>query len=73
MVADRGQLAHLAFEQQPGVAGQQVGDPLRRSVGAMRGAEGVVDVELRQPRKRGGERRVVLGLAGLEAAVLEHT
>ena len=41
---DGGQLGDLALEQEPGVAGQEVGDALGAGVGAMGGAEGVVDM-----------------------------
>ena len=71
-VAHRGQLAHLALEQQPGVAGQQMGDALGRRVGAMRCAEGVVDVHVGQPGERRGQLGIVARLPRLEAAVLEH-
>ena len=69
---DRGQLGHLALEQEPGVAGQQVRDALGGGVGAVGGAEGVVDVEVGERGERLGELRVVLGLARLEADVLEQ-
>ena len=75
VVADRGQLAHLALEQQPGVAGQEVGDPLGARVGAVGGAEGVVDVEVgergeRRPRARGrsSSRRARSGCSRAAAA-----
>ena len=66
------QLVHLALEQQAGVAGQAVGDPLGAGVGAVGGAEGVVDVEVGEPGQRVGQLRIVLGLARLEADVLEQ-
>ena len=69
---DPGQLGQLALEQQPGVAGQQARDALGAGVGAVGGAEGVVDVEVGERGERLGELRVVLGLARLEADVLEQ-
>ena len=47
-------------------------DPLGRRVGAMRGAEGVVDVDVAEGREPARERRIVRLLARLEAHVLEH-
>ena len=72
VVADRGQLANLTLEQQARVAREQLRDPDRGRVGAVRGAEGVVDVEVGEPRQRRGQLRIVLRLSGLVAAVLEH-
>ena len=62
----------LALHQQPGVRRQQLGDPDGRGVRAMRGPERVVDVDVGIRRQRGGERRVVLLLLGMEAEVLEE-
>ena len=59
-------------QQQPGGAGQQVRDALGRGVRAVRGAEGVVDVDVGERRVALGELGVVLRLARLEADVLEH-
>ncbi len=47
-------------------------DPLGRSVGAMRGREGVVDIEIAELGEFGGESRIVLFLAFVEARVLEQ-
>ena len=69
---DGAQLADLALQQQSRVGGQQVRHTLRRRMGAVRGAESVVDVGIREPGQRSGQLRVVLGLPGLEAAVLEQ-
>ncbi len=49
-----------------------MGDALGRGVGAMGGAERVVHVEVRERREPTRKLGVVLGLARLEAAVLEH-
>jgi hypothetical protein len=49
-----------------------VGDPLGAGVGAVRGAERVVDVEVGEVGQRGGELRIVRLLLGVEAEVLEH-
>ena len=48
------------------------GDAVRRRLGAMRRAEGVVDVDVAQRRHLSRERVVVLLLALVEAAVLEQ-
>ena len=53
------------------MARQVLSDAVGRGVGAVGGSEGVVDVELGE-RRQPGQCRVVLGLAGLEAAVLQH-
>ena len=67
-----GQLGHLALQQQPGVAGEVVGDALGAGVGAVGGAEGVVDVEVGERGEAFGQLRVVLRLPRLEAGVLEQ-
>ena len=51
---------------------QPLGHPHHRGVGAVGGAEGVVDVDLGQGRELVGEGRIVLLLAGVEAEVLEQ-
>ena len=66
------QLLELALEQEAGVGGKPVGDPLGRRMGAVGRAEGVVDVDLGELGKVGRQLGVVVGLAGLEAAVLEQ-
>ena len=68
---DPGQLGHLALEQQPGVAREAVGDTLGAGVGAVGGAEGVVDVEVGEGGSASPD-RVVLRLPRLEADVLEQ-
>ena len=72
MLEDRPQRAHLAFEQAPRGAGQQVRDALRARVGAVRHAERIVDVDVRQLRQRPCELGIVARLARLEAHVLEQ-
>ena len=62
----------LAPQQQPGSGRQQVRDALGRGVRAVRGAEGVVDVDVGELREGGREGRVVGRLAGVEAQVLEQ-
>ena len=47
-------------------------DPFRRSVGAVRGAEGVVDVTVGQGREAARELRVILLLLGVEAKILKQ-
>ena len=72
VVAHGRQLADFALKQQPRVGGQVRGDAGRARVGAVAGAEGVVDVEVGEARQGLGERRVVLRLARLVARVLEQ-
>jgi hypothetical protein len=72
IVADGGQLSHLALEQQAGVGWQQVRYPLGGGVSAVGGAEGVVHVQIGQCGKPPRQLGIVAGLTGLEAAVLEH-
>ena len=62
----------LAFQQPPGGARQQVRDALGARVRAVGGAERVVDVDVGQLRQRARELGVVVGLARLEADVLEQ-
>ena len=62
----------LPLEQEASVGGQQVRDRLGRAVGAVRRAEGIVDVEVTAVGELAREALVVLGLAGVEARVLEH-
>ena len=69
---DARQRPHLAFEQAARRARQQVRDALGARVRAMGGAEGIVDVGLRQLREGARELGVVALLAGLEAHVLEQ-
>ena len=63
--------AHLAFEQAPGGVGQQVRHAGGARVGAVGGAEGVVDVDVREFSQGAREVGVVAGLPRLEADVLE--
>ena len=66
-------VVHLALEQEPGGAlGDEVRDALGRGVGAVRGAERVVDVDVGQRRQRRRELGIVLRLPRLVADVLEH-
>jgi hypothetical protein len=57
------EVAELVEEQQPRVGGQDVRDGLGRRVGAVRGAEGVVDVEVAAVGELAGEALVVRRLA----------
>ena len=67
------QRAHLAFQQQPcGPRLHQLRGPHGRGVRAVRGAEGVVDVDIGERRERRRELRIVLSLARLVTDVLEH-
>ena len=72
LLEDLLQRAHLGFEQPPGGARQHVRDALGRGLRPVGGAEGVVDVEVRELGKAAGEGRVVGFLAGLETDVLEQ-
>ncbi len=72
VVAERRQLGELALEQEPCVRRQEVRHALGRRVGAVRGAERVVHVEVCQIGQASGEVGVVLRLPLLPAAVLEQ-
>ena len=68
-----GKCLHLALEQVPGGAiGDELGHSHGRRVGAVGGAERVVDIHIGQLRESRRQLRVVLGLAGLIADVLKH-
>ena len=70
---DPGQRLDLALQQAArGRALDVLDDADRRGVRAVRGAEGVVDVEVREIAEALGQLGVVLRLARLEADVLEH-
>src|SRR5438094_10086780 len=47
-------------------------DAHRRSMGPMRAAKGIVDIEFAEGRQLPGKGRVVFRLAGIEADILEH-
>jgi hypothetical protein len=72
-LAERG-VQHLQFarHREAGVGGEQAGDGLGRGVGAVRGAEGVVDEEIAELGEFGGEAGVVGLLASMEAQVLQQ-
>ena len=72
VLEDRRERRHLAFQQPPRGARQQVRDALGARVRAVGGAEGVVDIDVGELGQRACELGVVVGLAGLEAHVLEH-
>ncbi len=72
VLEDLAERLDLALEQPAGGAREQVRDALGARVRAVRGAERVVDVDVGELGERACELRVVLGLAGLEADVLEH-
>ena len=72
VVAHRDQLTDLALEQEARVGGKQARHALGRRVGAVRGPERVVHIEVGERGEPARELRVVCGLAGLEAAVLEQ-
>ena len=65
-------IVELALHEQAGVGRQQLGDPDRRGVRAMRRPERVVDVDVGVRRERRREVRVVGLLLGVEAQVLEQ-
>ena len=62
----------LALHQEARVGRQELGDADRARMGAVRGPERVVHVDLGVVRELAGERRVVLLLLGVEAEVLEE-
>ena len=53
-------------------SGSSVGDAFGRGVGTVRGAEGIVDVDVGEIGKRGRQIRIVLRLPRLVAHVLQH-
>ena len=68
-----GDRVDLGGEQRPGAGDRrELGDAVGRRLGAMRGAERVVDEDVAERRHLPRQRRVVLLLALVEAAVLEH-
>ena len=58
--------------RKPATAGRIVGHALGAGVGAVGAAEGVIDVDVAQPGQFLRPCRVVLGLALVEAGVLQH-
>ena len=72
VLEDAAERLDLALEQLAGGARQEVRDALGRRVGAVRGAERVVDVDVGERGVALCQLRVVLRLALLEAKVLEE-
>ena len=72
LLEDAVERLELGRQQQPGRARQEVRHARRRGVGAVHGAERVVHEDVGERRQLGGERRVVLLLARVEAQVLEQ-
>ena len=62
----------LALHQQPRDRRQEFRDPSGRGVGAVRGAEGVVDIQVAEAGELPGKGRVILRLARVEADVLQQ-
>ena len=69
---DAGERLDLTLQQPPGRAGQQRRHPVRGGVGAVGGTERVVHEHVAQRRVPLRQLRVVVGLAGEEAHVLDH-
>ncbi len=69
---DPGQRRHLALQEVAGGGRQQVRDALGGGVGAVSGAERIVDVDIGEPRQGLGEGRIVCLLGGMEPQVLEE-
>ena len=69
---ERAEVAHLLLQQEAGDGGEVGGNARGRGVGAVGRAEGVVDVQAREPGEGGGEGVVVGLLLGVEAQVLEE-
>ena len=68
-----GKRLNLTLEQvSRGAVFEQLGHALGRGMGAVGGAESVVDVHVGEGGHRRCQLRIVLGLAGLIADVLEH-
>ena len=62
----------LLHHQRAGVGREQTCDGVRGGVGAVRGREGIVDVDVSQLGQLLRERRIVLLLAFVKAQVLQH-
>ncbi len=72
ILQDAVQRAHLAFQQAPSGARQQVGYARRAGVRTVGGAKRVIDIGLSERCERARQLGIVGGLAGLEAHVLKH-
>ncbi len=72
MLERAAEMLELGLHQPSGRARQQAGDRRGRGMGAMRGGEGVVDVEIAERGELAGEGGVVFLLGGVEAQILEQ-
>ena len=72
MLEDAGQRAHLAFEQTSRCTRQQVCHAGGAGVRTVRGAEGIVDIDVGELRQLAGKLQVVGGLSRLEAHILQE-
>ncbi len=72
VLEDALQRPHLALQQPPRGRREQVRHCLGGGVGAVRGAEGVVDLEVGERAVALGQLGIVLGLPRLVTDVLEH-
>ena len=72
-VEDAPQDLEFLLHEEPGHRRTQVmGDPFDRGVAPVSGGEGIVDVDVAEPRQRPGEARVVRLLLGVEAEVFQE-
>lgn len=62
----------LFLDEEAGVCGEMVGDAFGAGVGAVGGAEGIVDIELGEGGELGGEVGIVGFFLGVEANVFEE-
>ena len=72
LIEDAAECDELLLEQQTGIRGEEMSHAFGRRVGAVRGSERIVDVEVEAGRELLRERRVVLLFLRVEANVLEH-
>ena len=72
ILEDAAEELDLLLHQEAGDARQDLGHPLRGGVRAVRGAEGVVDVDVAQGRELRGELGIVLLLLRVEADVFQE-
>ena len=61
----------LGLHGAAGIGRQHVAEAFGRGMRAVRGGEGVVDIDVAELGERGDEGRIVLFLAGVEARVLQ--
>ena len=71
-VLQRAEGGEFGCNEKPGICGTQSGDGIDRSVGAVTGAEGIIDVMIAEAGENRCQLTVVLLLSRIEAEVLEE-